>query len=124
MYGAAPKERGKHRVDLEKMKQLFENVDPSHITLLEPSVLHTLELQNYQGLFFAVSLRGKRRMIPLRYIGWRTRKPTWVGLDGFATEFPLLMEAMIPQELKEQVKVVWYRIYDALRLSELGFARD
>jgi hypothetical protein len=88
------------------MKQLFENVDPSLIALLDPSVLHTLELQNYLGLFFAVSLRGKRRMIPLRYIRWRTRKPTWVGLDGFAREFPMLMEAMIPEELKEQVR--WF----------------
>ena len=124
MYAAAPKRRGKHRVTLELLKQFFANVDPSFITLLEPSVLHTLEMQNYRGLFFAVSSRGKRRMIPLRYTPWKTRTPSWVGLDGMATQLPLLMEVLIPTELKEQVKIIWYRIYDALRLDEVGITRD
>lgn len=124
MYAAAPKKRGKHRVNSEQLKQFFANVDPSLITLLEPSVLHTLEMRNYSGLFFAVSSRGKRRMIPLRYIPWKTRTPSWVGLDGMAKEFPLLMEVLMPAELKEQVKMIWYRIYDALRLDEVGITRD
>jgi hypothetical protein len=124
MYAAAPKEKGKHRVTFEQMQQFFANIDPSLITLLEPSVLHTVEMQNYRGLFFAVGSRGKRRMIPLRYIAWTTSAPSWVGLDGMAKEFPLLMEVLIPAALKEHVKTVWFRIYDALRLDELGFTRD
>jgi hypothetical protein len=124
MYAAAPKKRGKHRVNLEKLGRLFANVDPSLITLLEPSVLHTLEMQNYRGNFFAVSSRGKRRLIPLRYIPWGSTTPAWIGLDGLAKEFPLLMNVMVPAELREQAKIIWYRIYDALRLDEVGLTRD
>ena len=124
IYAAAPKERGKHRVTQEKMQQFFADVDPSLITLLKPSVLHTAKMQNYRGLFFAVGSRGKRRMIPLRYIAWRSKTRSWVGFDGMASEFPLLMEVLFPAELREQVKMIWHRIYDALKLDEVGFTRD
>lgn len=124
MYAAAPKKRGKHRVNLETMKQIFENVDPSVITLLEPAVLNTFEMRSYRELFFAVSSTGKRRMIPLRYIRWSGRTPAWIGLDGFAKEFPALMKVILPAELREEVRMIWYRIYDALRLDELGLTRD
>jgi hypothetical protein len=124
IYAAVPKKRGKHRVDTKRMKQLLANFDPSAITLLKPSVLNTLEMQNYQGTFFAVGPRGKRRLIPLRYIPLKTRMPAWVGLDGMAKELPLLMDVLLPAELREQVKIIWYKIYDALRLDEVGLERD
>ena len=119
----APKLRGKHRVDLEKMKRLFlEN--PSHITLFDPSALHSDELKNHSEPVFAARSRGKDRMLGLVYGPSRYGKRVWLISNPLTMAMPHILANVVPPDIRQKAKEVWYRVHDALQLAQLGIVRD
>jgi hypothetical protein len=124
MYDAAPKFRGKRRVDVERLKKLFTDVEPSKVTLQYPSVLHSGELRIVGSHMLAVRAWGKERMIGLMYAPWKTGNRTWVTLNPFVKAMPRLFQESLSPELKLIMKSVWNKVHSALQLHELGIDRD
>ncbi len=120
---ASPKYKGKHRVDLEKLKALLAE-DPSRVTLLDPSALHSTELKSYRDPILAVRGSGKNRIIGLCYAPWKNGKPAWLISNSFVKEMPRALEKIIGPQTKEKARQVWYKVHDALQLAELGIVRD
>jgi hypothetical protein len=119
----APKLRGKHRLDLEKLKELFFE-DRSQVTLLDPSALKSNELKNHRTPIFAVRPRGKKRTLGLVYAPSRYGERVWLITNPTATVMSNILAKSLPLNITQRGKDVWYRVHDALRLAELGIARD
>ncbi len=120
----APKRRGKHRVDVQKLKDFLNEPDLSEISFYYPSVLHILAAQGYNKQVAAIRVKGKRRVILLQYIPWRNGKGAWLTLDRVPTNIQEVFSNNIPSTIKDQVKDIWYRIFDTMMLNEIGLKRD
>lgn len=123
IYSTAPKQQGKYRVNEKKLKDLFTNVDLSKVTLHHPSVLHELTVKNSNPIY-AIRDKGKRRIIPLILVRHNNGKGLWLTFDRLLTETDKVFQKITPSHLREQLKDTWYRVFDALRLDELGITRD
>src|SRR5260370_21076238 len=123
ILATAPKLRGKHRIDADAVKKLFENVDPSLITLLDPSALSSTEVQNHPSVF-AARARGRNRLISLRYVPMSNGVNAWARIDPIADEMARFVVDAFPAEITEAAKDVWRKIYDAMQLAEVGLARN
>jgi len=119
----APKFRGKYRVDLERMKRLFSE-DPSHVTLVDPSALHSDELKNLSEPIFAARSFGKDRMLGLVYGPSRYGQPVWLISNPLTMAMPNILAQTVPPEIRHKTKGIWYKVHDALQLAQLGIARD
>jgi hypothetical protein len=119
----APKLRGKHRVDLEKLKELFSG-EASQVTLLDPSALKSNELKNHNSPIFAVRRRGKNRSLGLVYAPSRYGERVWLITNPFGALMPNILAKLLPPHITQKGKDVWHQIYEALQLAELGIARD
>ncbi len=123
---AAPKLRGKYRVDFDKLK-LFLTVDHiSNISIFNPSILHHLAAINYDGQIIAMRLRKRQKhfMVGLKCIQWEDRK-IWVMADSkIVHKVQIMFDNLIPSNFRVQVKNIWYTIFDELRLAEIGFTKD
>lgn len=117
----APKLRGKHRFDPEKMKRIFSE-DPSHITLFDPSALHADELKKHSKPIFAVRSQRHNRMLSLVYAPSRYGTRVWLISNPIDTMSQILTN-VLPTETKQKAMDVWLKVHEALQLGELGIAR-
>lgn len=124
VWETAPRKRGKYRVDIDAVKSLFENIDPSMISLLPPSRLHSDELKNWPKPIFAVRASGRDKLIALKYVRFDDSNYSWIRVDSIASELPRIIEKIVPPEIKKKTKDCWHRIHDAMQLHELGIVRD
>jgi hypothetical protein len=122
---AAPKLRGKYRVDEQKLKMLLEGFDLSKVNFCYPSEMNNLALANFNGQAFAIrARRGKKaRRIPLHYVQLGMGRK-WITFDKKAVpELTAMVQASIPESHREVARKIWNEIFDALRLDEIGFER-
>lgn len=123
LYESAPRIRGKRRVDGEKLKRLFTDVDSSKISLYHPSALHSDEFRSLKDPVFAVRASGHHRMIALFYGPWKTGNRTWILLNPLVAAAQDVFSRSLPTSIKYTMKSVWDKVYDALQLNELGIER-
>lgn len=119
----APRLRGKHRVDLEKMRSLFLE-DPSHVTLVDPAALHSNELKNHREPIFAARSHGKDRLLGLVYGPTRYGQRVWLISNPLTMAMPNILAKTVPPDIRQKAKEVWHKVHDALQLAQLGIARD
>ncbi|MBA3240840.1 MAG: hypothetical protein H0T60_06395 [Acidobacteria bacterium] len=124
LFNTAPKKRGKHRFDPSKLKLLFTDNDLSRIRIFYPDELHGLAAMGFNGTLNAVRANKKPRMIQIKGIQVRNRI-VWVMFHRKTVpEFSRVLNELIPQRFKDEVKLVWFKIYDALQLNEIGIERE
>jgi hypothetical protein len=118
---AAPKIRGRRRVDLSKLKAAFE--DASQVSLLDPSALQSLELKNHVEPILAVRGFGKNRMLGLIYAPRIKRSRAWLVINPLLKAMPKVFLDVIPVDMQKNARDIWFKIHDALRLDEIGIRR-
>jgi hypothetical protein len=122
---SAPKIRRKHRVDIDKLKKVFNEPDISKINFAYSSELHKLSTSKNKIQVFAIHSRGKRPTLFLSYIRRSNDKYSWFTVHNkLKSDGEHFFDSHISQDMKLQAKSLWEKIYSALRLDEIGFIRD
>lgn len=114
---AAPKQRGKYRFDVGAFKKIPQMI------LYHPSAHRFSEL-GAQGQVFAICHKGqeKGRVLVLTPLSWPDGFLTWVAYDY--RDMRKLVNAakeLLTQHINRLASVQIKRIYDALRLKEVGW---
>jgi hypothetical protein len=126
VINAAPKQRGKYRVDAQKLKTALLDFDQSKINFCDPSELHTLAAEGFNGQVYGIRARRRKKLhsITLHCVQWGVNK-SWITFDrNLSNDIIKMFEESIPQRFKEKAKAVWDEIYNALKLDEIGIERD
>lgn len=115
---ALPKQRGKHRLDANVLKQLPK------MAFYEPTRRHFTEI-GQEGQIYAVCEKGPQRgrMLVLQPLSCGFDSSMWMAVD-FADAAALIKAArrrrLLPQWFASLVPGAWERIYAALELRQVG----
>lgn len=94
--------------------------------LYDPSILHTLARNDEQGLLQALPLIGRRKNrrknLSLKFVNSPVGKSGWFTIDSIVPDFGRIFEP-IHHRLIQALPRILDRVFDELRLHELGISR-
>jgi len=114
---AAPKRRGKYRLDLRVLKE------PPRVALYPPTARY-LAAAIQEGLLFALSTKGsdKGRVLILVPLTWSTGSVTWLGIDHHdAQQFASRAKKLFSTATDPLLARPWQQIRKILELHEIGW---
>jgi len=95
--------------------------------LYDPSILHFLARENGDGWIQAVPLIGRRKNrrknLSLKFVNFPEGGRGWIAIDSLVPELTKVFEPLNQYLVNEMPKTLT-RVFDELRLNELGIIRD
>lgn len=99
--------------------------------LYEPAVLHEIAAHGRRGWIQALRIKGKKRrrrgVLSLTPVAWPDGRVRWIAIDSLVRAFLERMkgaEDSIMKPFNKALSETLDRVFDELRLHELGIARD
>jgi hypothetical protein len=122
--------KGRYRIYQASVARL-NDAEEAMTHLYEPAILHEIAAHNQRGWIQALRVKGRkrrgRRVISLVSVTWTDGRVRWFPIDKLATAAMERMreaEDSIITPFKKTLSESLDRVFDDLRLSELGIERD
>ena len=120
--------KNKYRVYQSSIIAALSNAEEVMEHLYEPAILHEIAAHGSSGWVQALRIKGKKRrrrsIINLKPFVWPDGCVRWVAIDGFVLALRERMEAVFPLHITKSLPEILNRIFDGLRLEELGIERE